>query len=51
MTVGELKTCLEAFDDDWSVDVAPDMEVTAAIGKGVIFADSGLIVIERAKDE
>lgn len=51
MTVGELKTCLEAFDDDWTVCTAPDIEVTAAIGKGVIFVGEGILVIERSDNE
>ena len=50
MTVGELKTCLEAFPDDWIVSTAPDIEITAAIRKGVVFVGEGVLVIERPKE-
>ena len=51
LTVKELKMCLDGYDDDWTVSVAGDISITAAIGKGVIFVENGVIVIGRAEHE
>lgn len=50
LTVGELKACLEGYDNDLIVSVAPDKEVTADIGTGVIFAEDGIIIVGRNPD-
>lgn len=52
MTVEDLETCLSGFNGDWEVRVVPeDVEITAVIGKGVIFLDGGNLLVERERAE
>lgn len=52
MTVEDLETCLGGFNSDWEVRVVPeDVEITAVIGKGVIFLDGGNLLVERVEHD
>jgi hypothetical protein len=52
MTVEDLETCLSRFSGDWEVRVLPeDVEITAVIGKGVIFLDGGNLLVERVEHD
>jgi hypothetical protein len=52
MTVEDLENCLSGFDRGWEVRVVPeDIEITAVIGKGVIFLDGGNLLVERAEHD